>query len=314
LITGVRGQEGAFLAKSLLGKGYEVHGTSRDGDATSFWRLKALGVEKDVTIHSMALVDLNSVLSVLKSVRPDEIYNLAGQSSVSFSFEQPFETLTSNIIGVLNILEAIRFMGAELRFYNAGSSESFGDVAGQPASVETAFNPKSPYAVAKAAAFWEVVNYREAYDLFACSGLLFNHESPLRGSRFVTRKIVRAAGRIAAGSAEKLLLGNIEVERDWGWAQEYVEAMWLMLQQEAPGDYVIATGVKSSLKDFVKEAFLCVGLDWNDHVCIDASLLRPADIAYSVGNPDRAFQDMGWKAQYHMKDVVRKMVEAELAL
>lgn len=311
LITGVSGQDGAYLAQSLLARGYEVHGTSRDSEATSFWRLERLGVLDDVTIHSMAITDQLSVLNIFKRVLPDEVYNLAGQSSVGLSFEQPFETLTSNILGVLNLLEAIRYIGGDIRFYNAGSSESFGDVGLRPATINTPFNPKSPYAVAKAAAFMEVANYREAYGLFACSGVLFNHESPLRGPRFVTRKIVSAACRIAAGSGEVLRLGNIDVKRDWGWAPEYVEAMWLMVQQERPLDYVIATGVQSSLRDFMQEAFSCLSLDWEAHVSIDTVLLRPSDIASSVGDPGRARDELGWEARFGMRDVVREMVRAE---
>ena len=314
LITGISGQDGAYLAKTLLGKGYEVHGTSRDNEVTSFWRLERIGVRDEVAIHSMALSDLHSVLNILKQVRPHEVYNLAGQSSVGLSFEQPLETLTSNIIGVLNFLEAIRFLGKDIRFYQAGSSESFGDLGDRPATIDTPFNPKSPYAVAKAAAFWEVANYREAYGIFACSGVLFNHESPLRGSRYVTRKIISAACRIAAGGDEVLRLGNIEVKRDWGWSPEYVEAMWLMMQQDRPRDYVIATGVQSSLRDFVQEAFSCMGLHWEEHVRIDSRLLRPAEIMSSLGDTGEARDELGWEAKSCMRDVVRKMVRAERAL
>lgn len=313
LITGISGQDGAYLAKNLLARGYEVHGTSRDSETTSFWRLEHLGVRGNVVIHSMSATELHSVLHVLRQVQPDEIYNLAGQSSVSLSFEQPLETMTSNIIGTLNLLEAIRFLGVGVRLYNAGSSESFGDVGGVPATIGKPFNPRSPYAVAKATAFWEVANYREAYGLYACSGVLFNHESPLRSPRFVTRKIVSAACRIAAGSGETLHLGNMDVQRDWGWAEEYVEAMWRMLQQPEPRDYVIATGVQSSLRDFVHEAFACVGLDWRTHVHADPSLLRPSDIASSVGDPAVAERELGWKATMHMPDVVKEMIRHEQA-
>jgi GDPmannose 4,6-dehydratase len=260
----------------------------------------------------MALNDFRSVLQTLVKVKPDELYNLAGQSSVGLSFQQPVETLESISVGTLNILEAIRFVALPIRFYNAASSESFGDTSGTAADESTPFHPRSPYAVAKATAFWEVANYREAYGLFACSGILFNHESPLRPERFVTRKIVSAACRIAGGSREKLNLGNISISRDWGWAPEYVDAMWRMLQQDQPDDFVIATGEANKLGDFVAEAFLCVGLDWRDHVISDASLLRPSEISVGLGNPAKAKAVLGWSAQYRMKDVLDMMVKAEL--
>jgi GDPmannose 4,6-dehydratase len=221
------------------------------------------------------------------------------------------ETLESITTGTLNLLEAIRFTGALIKLYNASSSECFGDTGEVAADETTPFRPRSPYAVAKAAAFWEVANYREAYGLFACSGILFNHESLLRPERFVTQKIVAAACRIASGSLEHLYLGDIAVVRDWGWAPEYVEAMYLMLQQEQPDDYAIATGESRKLEDFVAAAFACVGLDWREHVVIDASLLRPTDIAFSRGNPAKARERLGWQAQYKMKDVARMMVEAK---
>jgi GDPmannose 4,6-dehydratase len=259
----------------------------------------------------MAVTDFRSVLQVTRKVMPDEIYNLAGQSSVSLSFQQPVETLESIGTGTLNLLEAIRFIDSPVRFYNAGSSECFGDTGGEAASEKTPFRPRSPYAVAKAAAFWEVANYREAYGLYACSGILYNHESPLRPPRFVTRKVVAAAARIAAGSGETLRLGNLDVERDWGWAPEYVEAMWLMLQQDKPDDYVIATGEYNSLSGFVERAFKEVGLDWKDHVVQDSSFFRPTDLKRGLGDPSHAAEQLGWKAKYRMKDVVRMMIEAE---
>jgi GDPmannose 4,6-dehydratase len=240
------------------------------------------------------------------------VYNLAGQSSVGLSFEQPVETLESIATGTLNLLEAIRFTGGKIKLYNASSSECFGDTRSSAADENTPFRPRSPYAVAKATAFWEVANYREAYNLFACSGILFNHESPLRAERFVTQKIVSVVCRIAAGSSEKLHLGNISVQRDWGWAPEYVEAMYLMLQQEEPDDYVIATGVAYPLEEFVRSAFVCVGLDWQEHLVTDASLYRPTEIAVGRGNPAKAKQKLGWEAKYKMPDVVRMMVEARM--
>jgi GDPmannose 4,6-dehydratase len=311
LICGVSGQDGAYLAKLLLDKGYDVYGTSRDAQVSSFSGLKALGVRDRVHVESMAVNDFRSVLQVLTKVGPDEVYNLAGQSSVGLSFHQPVETLESISVGTLNLLEAIRFTERPIRFYNAGSSECFGDTDGAPADEETPFRPRSPYAVAKSAAFWEVANYREAYSIFACSGILFNHESPLRPERFVTKKIVSAACRIAAGSGEKLHLGNISISRDWGWAPEYVEAMWLMLQQPEAGDYVIATGETHRLEEFIEGAFMNVGLNWRDHVDADAALIRPTEITVGRGNPQKALERLGWKAKYRMNDVVRMMVEHE---
>lgn len=255
----------------------------------------------------MTLTDFRSVIQTLVKVQPDEIYNLAGQSSVGLSFDQPVETLESISVGVLNLLEALRFTGIKARLYNAGSSECFGNTGGVPADENTPFRPRSPYAVAKATAFWEVANYREAYNLHACTGILFNHESPLRPQRFVTQKIISAARRIAEGSSEKLSLGNISIARDWGWAPEYVEAMWLMLQQPDPDDYVIATGETNTLEAFVLEAFGGVGLDWSEYVISDPSLLRPSEIMVSRGNPAKAKSFLGWSPKYRMRDVVSMM-------
>ncbi len=310
LICGISGQDGAYLAKLLLSKGYIVCGTSRDAQISSFRNLLRLGIREEVKLESMSLTDFRSVLQVLAKIQPDEVYNLAGQSSVGLSFEQPVETLESIATGTLNLLEAIRFTGGHVKLYNASSSECFGDTGDKAADETTPFRPRSPYAAAKAAAFWEVANYREAYGLFACSGILYNHESPLRPERFVTQKIVAGACRIARGSREKLHLGEISVKRDWGWAPEYVEAMYLMLQQEEADDYAIATGESHSLEEFVATAFSCVGLDWRDHVVTDASLYRPTDIACGRGNPAKAKEKLGWQAQYKMHDVVRMMVEA----
>jgi GDPmannose 4,6-dehydratase len=251
LISGISGQDGAYLAELLLAKGYQVFGTARDAQVSSFHNLTKLGIKQDVSLLSMALNDFRSVLQTLSRVQPDEIYNLAGQSSVGLSFEQPVETLESVAFGTLNLLEAIRFLQMPIRLYSAGSSECFGDTGGKIADEMTPFYPRSPYAVAKATAHWEVANYREAYKLFACTGILFNHESPLRPERFVTRKIITTACRIAAGSKEKLQLGNISIARDWGWAPEYVKAMWSMLQQGQPQDFVIASGETNTLQDFV---------------------------------------------------------------
>ncbi len=308
LICGISGQDGAYLAKLLLEKGYSVCGTSRDAQISSFRNLNRLGIRDSVKVTSMSLTDFRSVLQVLKKFEPDEIYNLAGQSSVGLSFDQPVETLESIATGTLNLLEAIRFTDAPIKFYNAGSSECFGDIGDRPADENTPFRPRSPYAVAKATAFWEVANYREAYHLFACSGILFNHESPLRPSRFVTQKIVATACQIAQGHPETLYLGNTQIQRDWGWAPEYVEAMYLMLQHDQPDDYVIATGKSYSLTEFVAKTFECLGLNWQDHVITDESLLRPTDLAYSCGNPSKANNILGWQAQYSTPDVVAMMV------
>ena len=307
LICGISGQDGAYLAKLLLEKGYEVHGTARDAQITFFPNLVLLGIREKITCHSMALNDFRSVLQVMAKVQPDEVYNLAGQSSVGLSFDQPVETLESISVGTLNLLEVIRFMARPVKLYNAGSSECFGNSEEAPAVELTPFRPRSPYAVAKATAFWEIANYREAYNLFACTGILFNHESPLRPERFVTQKIIRTARRIAEGSEEKLSLGNMAIARDWGWAPEYVEAMWLIMQQEQPEDFVIATGETHTLEEFVEEAFNCFRLDWRKHVVVDQSLFRPSEIIISRANPAKAAQQMGWHARYKMRDVVRMM-------
>lgn len=311
LICGVSGQDGAYLSKLLLGKGYEVCGTSRDAQISSFRNLKALGIYDSIKFESMSLNDFRSVLQVLIKIEPDEIYNLAGQSSVGLSFQQPVETLDSISIGTLNLLETIRFTGKPIKFYNAGSSECFGDIGDKSADENTPFRPRSPYAVAKSAAFWEVANYREAYGLFACSGVLFNHESPFRPERFVTRKIISAVCKIAAGEQKNLRLGNITIKRDWGWAPEYVEAMWLMLQQNQADDFVIATGESNSLQEFVETAFQSVNLDWQEYVTSDSSLLRPTDLAVSKADPSKAMEVLNWKAEHKMKDVVRMMIEEE---
>jgi GDPmannose 4,6-dehydratase len=313
LICGINGQDGSYLARLLLTKGYQVLGTSRDAQMSEFRSLKALGVRDDVTVVSMAPTDFRSVLSALRRAEADEIYYLAGQTSVGLSFDQPAETIESIALGTLNILEAIRFLGNRSRLYHAGSSECFGDVGKTPAHERTLFQPRSPYAVAKASAHWLLANYREAYGIYACNGILFNHESPLRPPRFVTRKIVDAAIRIANGSRETLTLGRLDVVRDWGWAPEYVEAMWSMLQQPDASDYVIATGVSVSLEDFVNEVFQTVGRDWREHVRSDESLFRPSDIAWSAGDPSYARSRLGWQAQTRMPEVAVRMTQ-ELAV
>jgi GDPmannose 4,6-dehydratase len=311
LIIGISGQDGAYLAELLLSKGYTVFGTSRDANLATFGNLRRLRIVDRVKRLSVAPNDFRSALSALVQVEPDEVYNLSGQSSVGLSFEQPVETMESISIATLNLLEAIRFTKRSIRFYNAGSGECFGDTRGRAADEETPFRPRSPYAVAKAAAHFEVANYREAYGLFACSGILFNHESPLRPERFVTRKIVSAACRIAGGSKERLRLGNTKVKRDWGWAPEYVEAMWRMLQQDQPDDYVIATGRTHALEEFVAAAFRAVGLDPRDHVDVDPALFRPTDIEGNYASAEKAARVLGWRATVGMEEAVRRMVDAE---
>lgn len=314
LICGVSGQDGAYLAQLLLEKGYLVVGTSRDATTNSFANLRKLGIADRVETESMVLTDFRSVLQTLDRVAPDEIYNLAGQSSVGLSFQQPVETLDSIAGGTINLLEAVRFTGRPMKLYNAGSSECFGDTGGRAANEDMAFRPRSPYATAKATAHWAVANYREAYGLHACTGILFNHESPLRPARFVTRKIVSGACRIAREGGGVLRLGNLSVSRDWGWAPEYVDAMWRMLQTDAPADYVIATGQSNTLQAFCDAVFAELDLDPAAHVEMDENLKRPSDIDFGQGDAGRAARDLGWQASFKMADVVKAMVAAERAL
>lgn len=314
LICGVSGQDGAYLAQFLLDKGYEVWGTSRDAQASSFANLSHLGILGRVKTVSMAANDFRSVLQAISQSEPDEIYNLSGQSSVGLSFEQPAETLESIATGTLNLLEVIRFLGTPVRFYNAGSSECFGDIGAGAADENAHFHPRSPYAVAKSTAHWLIDNYRSAYGLYACTGILFNHESPLRPTRFVTRKIVRAAVRISRGADEKLTLGDMAIQRDWGWSPEYVDAMWRMLQIDHPEDFVIATGESNSLEEFVAAVFSELGLDWRQHVLQDPGLFRPSEIRYNCGNAEKAQRILRWSAQKKMRDVIREMVRYELQL
>lgn len=312
LIIGISGQDGSYLAQYLLNKKYEVYGTSRDSDLSTFSGLKKLGIFDKVKLYSMSLIDFRSVMQTILQIMPDEIYNLAGQSSVGLSFLQPVETLESISIGTLNILEVLRFHKLPTRFYNASSSECFGDIKGKAADEETPFMPRSPYAVAKATAYWQVANYRDAYNLFACSGILFNHESPLRPKRFVTKKIVESACNISMGKNEKLVLGNVSIKRDWGWAPDFVEAMYLILQQEKPEDFVIATGENLSLESFVEKSFSYFNLDYREYTIYDNSLLRPSDISESLGNPSKAANILKWKAKYHVADVIKMMIEHHL--
>jgi GDPmannose 4,6-dehydratase len=310
LIIGVSGQDGAYLAEFLLKKGYEVHGTSRDHEVGSFKNLQTLGIKDQVKLTSMVTSDFRSVLTALQRAEPDEIYNLAGQTSVGMSFEYPVETFDSIMIGTMNLLECIRLLKKTVRFYNAGSSEVFGNTP-TPADEDTPFRPRSPYATAKAAAHYAVANYREAYGLFAATGILFNHESPLRPERFVTQKIIKAAVRIANGSKERLKLGNLDIHRDWGWAPDYVDAMWRILQVEQADDFVIATGEMHSLNEFLEKAFEVVGLNAWDHVDEDPSLLRPSDIKKSVGDPRKAHKNIGWHPKFKFESIINQLVNSE---
>lgn len=310
LICGVSGQDGSYLAQLLLQKGYTVFGTSRDVQGSSFSNLQKLGIKDQIAYISMVPEDFRSILVALRKSNPDEIYYLAGQSSVGLSFEQPAETIQSITMGTLNILEGCRMMDKKIKIYHAGSGECFGDTKGAPANELTPFYPMSPYAVAKTSAYWLVNNYRDAYGLFACTGILFNHESPLRPERFVTQKIICAVKRIAEGSVEKLKLGRLDIARDWGWAPEYVEAMWLMLQQDLPQDYVIATGTTITLEEFVKTAFEQANLNWRDHVIQDSSLFRPTDLAIGRADPSKALQQLNWKASTQGVEVVKQMYQS----
>jgi GDPmannose 4,6-dehydratase len=312
LICGISGQDGAYLTKLLFEKGYEIFGTSRNVQSTDFQRLKYLGLLDRVTLHSATLTDFRSILRVLEDTQPDEVYNLSGQSSVALSFDQPVETLESNTVATINIVESIRFLNDKIKFYNASSSECFGETGPIAATETTAFQPRSPYGVAKAASHLIVRNYREAYGLFACNGILFNHESPLRPKQFVTQKIVDAVCAIKKGSLDKLRLGNLKIYRDWGWAPEYVDAMWRILQADKPDDFVIATGKVHSLSEFVECAFTIVGLDWRKFVVANGVVVRPLDISSNHGDASKAQRILDWHAQYTMPDVIRMMVKARL--
>jgi GDPmannose 4,6-dehydratase len=312
LICGATGQDGAYLAHHLLSLGYRVVGTSRDAQMADISRLERLGIAADVQLLSLAPIDFRSVLKVVSGVLPDEIYNLAGQTSVGLSFEQPVECMESISVGTLNLLEVIRYLGGGIRFFNAGSSECFGNTGTLPANEDTPLRPRSPYAVAKAAAYWQVATYREAYNLFACTGILANHESPLRPKRFVTQKIISGVRSIRAGKQSKIQLGNLDIWRDWGWAPDYVRAMALMLRAETPKDYLIASGTTSSLRQFVHEAFAVANLDPADHLESVEEFKRPADLDYSAINPERIKADIGWSSQRSLNEIVTWMYREQL--
>lgn len=309
LILGVSGQDGAYLARHLLEKGYTVFGASRDHLRNEFSNLAALGIRDQVQVCTILTTDFQSVIANLDALAPDEIYDLSGQSSVGLSFDRTIDTVQHTMQGILNILECLRMRASGARLFYAASSECFGDTP-EPADETTAFRPRSPYAIAKAAAFWSVSNYRAAYGIHASSGIMFNHESPLRSQRFVTRKIVDGALAIANGSRQRLLLGNLDIERDWGWAPEYVAAMRLMLQQPRGDDYVIATGRSHRLEDFLELAFSKVGLNWRDHVDQDRKFYRPLDIAVSRANPAKAARDLGWSAKVSLDEIAQRMLDA----
>ena len=311
LICGVTGQDGAYLAQLLLGKGYEVWGTTRDlqGPHTNLHRL---GIFERVRLIPVHLPDLGSVLSAFEQAAPDEIYNLAGQTSVGLSFKLPVETYQSLALGALNLLEALRLRGRG-RLFHAGSAECFGHSGRAAITLETPMRPRNPYGMAKAAAHLQVGSYRESFGLYCCTGVMFNHESPLRSQAFVAQKVIAAVGAIARGSDDKLSLGAMDVYRDWGWAPEYVEAMWLMLQQPAPEDFIIATGEANSLQCFVETAFKRIGRDWREHVVQDKALLRPTDTVFVSADPSAIADKIGWRAKSRMAAVIDLMLEADAA-
>ncbi|RUX51399.1 GDP-mannose 4,6-dehydratase [Mesorhizobium sp. M4A.F.Ca.ET.020.02.1.1] len=314
LITGVTGQDGAYLAELLLAKGYEVHGLARRSSTADVntTRLKWLGIEKDVRIVDGNLTDLSGLARTMRDIRPDEVYNLAAQSFVKSSWQQPI--LTGNVtgIGVTNVLEALRLEIPEARFYQASSSEMYGLIQEPMQSETTPFHPRSPYAVAKLYGHWITINYRESFGLHASSGILFNHESPLRGIEFVTRKVTDAVARIKKGLSRELRLGNIDAKRDWGHSKDYVRAMWLMVQQDVADDYVVATGRTTTVRDMCRIAFEHVGLNIEDHLVIDPELFRPAEVEILLGNPAKAKAKLGWEATISLEDMIREMVDADL--
>ena len=314
LICGISGQDGSYLAKSLLDRGYEVWGSSRDAELTAFGNLRQLGIYDSVRLVSLTLRDTGTAIGLLRRIQPNEVFSLAGQSSVGLSFEQPVETIESVALGTLTLLEAIRLSDLDIRFYNAGSTECFGDTGNSIANEGTQFHPRSPYAVAKASAYWAVANYREAYGMFACTGILSNHDSPLRPRRFVTRKIIHAVASVALGMKTRLSLGNLEIERDWGWAPEYVEAILMMLEQPSANDFIIATGQSHTLTQFVETAFSLIDKDWHDYVTKDDSLMRPTDILRNKVDPSKAATCLGWKAKNGMKEVISMMLESQVGM
>ncbi|MCS6849873.1 MAG: GDP-mannose 4,6-dehydratase [Gemmataceae bacterium] len=311
LVTGITGQDGSYLAEFLLEKGYEVHGVVRRSSTENFERIAHLASR--IRLHQADLLDQLSIIDVVRETEPDEVYNLAAMSFVPTSWKQPVLTGEFTAIGVTRMLEAIRLLNPKgIRFYQASSSEMFGKVLETPQRETTPFYPRSPYGVAKVYGHWITVNYRESYGMFCCSGILFNHESPRRGKEFVTRKVTDAVARIKLGLQSELRLGNLDAKRDWGFAGDYVKAMWLMLQQDKPDDYVIATGETHSVRELVERAFACVGLDWRKYVVLDPALIRPAEVDLLVGDASKARRQLGWKPEVDFEGLVRMMVEADL--
>jgi GDPmannose 4,6-dehydratase len=313
LIMGITGQDGAYLARLLLEKGYEVYGGYRRSANTNYESLRYLDILEHVQMLPLEILEISNIIRVLEYCKPDEVYNLAAQSFVGISFEQPLLTSDVTALGALRVLEAIRTVNPKIRFYQASSSEMFGMATEVPQRETTRFYPRSPYAVSKVFAHHSTVNYRESYGMFACCGILFNHESPLRGPEFVTRKITRGVASIRAGKTKLLHLGNLEAQRDWGYAPEYVQMMWMMLQQKQPDDYVIATGEAHTVRDFAAEAFEIVGLDWKKHVRVDRSFKRPAEVSHLLGDASKARRKLGWRPRTKFHELVEIMVEADLA-
>jgi len=329
LITGIRGQDGAYLSKLLLEKGYKVYGADRRSGDSSLWRLKELGIDKKIHHIYMDLLEYSNVVEVIKEIKPDELYNLAAQSFVAASFKQPLLTAEIDALGVLRILEAVRLFSPKTKVYQASTSEMFGKVQSIPQNEKTPFYPRSPYAVSKLFAHWICVNYRESYDLFVCSGILFNHESPLRGIEFVTRKISYTVARIYNGFDEKIVVGNLNSKRDWGYAEEYVYGMWLMLQQKKADDYVLATGETHTVREFIEKAFETVGIDivWKGKgvdekgydkktgkvlVEVSKEFYRPAEVDLLLGDPSKAEKELGWKAKTKFEELVKMMISADI--
>lgn len=310
LITGITGQDGSYLAELLLEKGYEVHGLLRRSSSFNTWRIDH--VRGRIKLHYGDLVDQNSMVRTLAAVRPDEVYNLAAQSHVKVSFDMPEYTTDVDALGVLRLLDAVRESGQHCRVYQAGSSEMFGLVQETPQSERTPFYPRSPYAVSKVYGHWMAINYRESYGMHVSNGILFNHESPRRGENFVTRKITMGVAAIKHGRTKQIRLGNLDAKRDWGYARDYVEAMWCMLQQETPGDFVIATGETHSVREFLTEAFDYAGLDWKEHVVVDPKYFRPAEVDVLLGDPTKARTVLGWAPKVGFKELVRMMVDADM--
>lgn len=312
LITGITGQDGAYLSQLLLEKGYRVHGVLARRSTDTLWRLRELGIERDVELIDGDLTDMASLIRAMQKSRADEVYNLGAQSFVGSSWQQPVVTAQIDGVGVLNILEAVRLINPDARFYQASTSEMFGLIQADRQDEKTPFYPRSPYGVAKLMGHWATVNYRESHGMHASSGILFNHESPLRGIEFVTRKVTDGVARIKLGLSSKLHLGNVDAKRDWGFAGDYVEAMWMMLQQDRADDYVIATGVTTTVRDMCRIAFAHVGLNSEDHVVTDEKFMRPAEVDVLLGNPAKAERVLGWKPKTTLEELIVMMVDADL--